>query len=472
MSNQKTPRPESLYGNSKPQTTPPPVPKRKESLPTPGVSNPVTLTVYQAHPSSSTERATVRFGPVLYSPAIKSNRLSIAENSPSSPSTSSSVVPSASLLIFSNNLNSIKSNIHNNNITATRMSQNQVEPMNTEAYPTTLAPSNSAAASNSTTLNSNSGSSLNVSSCSSTGTGINNPGLSQHIFEAKNLHRDSFKALYEFYQNGQLCDVEIQVGRRNIKCHKVVLACVSRYFRTMFSSEMKESRSSVIPIKDMDESAMKLLIDFAYTSKVLISIDNVQSLLYASSILQTEILAQACCDFMKNHLDANNCIGVRNFAEQHGRSELVRKTDQYVLSNFAAVVASSEYLTISAKYLETLISSTDLNVRGETEVYEAVIKWIKFEKDERKQYANKLMQNVRLPLLPAQYLVHTVCKEDIMRTDFGCRDLIDEAKLYHMSMSHVVPNLTLSKKLLPRKSCAGNVQKLLRYKPLYKYDVV
>ena len=51
------------------------------------------------------------------------------------------------------------------------------------------------------------------------------------VFEAKNLYNESFRVLHEFYQSGQLCDVELVVGNRCIKCHRVVLACVSRYFR-------------------------------------------------------------------------------------------------------------------------------------------------------------------------------------------------------------------------------------------------
>ena len=50
-----------------------------------------------------------------------------------------------------------------------------------------------------------------------------------YTYEAKNLYKESFKMLHEFYQNSQLCDVEIKVGEKAVKCHRVVLACVSRY---------------------------------------------------------------------------------------------------------------------------------------------------------------------------------------------------------------------------------------------------
>lgn len=234
-----------------------------------------------------------------------------------------------------------------------------------------------------------------------------------------------------------------------------MLACISRYFRSMFSSEMVESHKNVIEIKDIDENAMKLLIEFAYTAKVCITVENVQSLLYAASILQVEAVASACCDFMKNHLHPINCIGVRNFAEQHGRADLVCKTDQYILSNFSSVHESDEFLTITSKHFESLLSSVDLNVKNEVEVYEAVMKWVKHNVNDRKQYLCKLLQNVRLALLPPAYLLQTVSKDSLIKTDLGCRDLIDEAKAFHIGVKHMLPDVHLLPKTLPRKSCAG-----------------
>ena len=106
----------------------------------------------------------------------------------------------------------------------------------------------------------------------------------------------------------------LQCGKKTVSCHRVVLACISRYFRTMFTSDMKECKNEKITINDIDDHALVSLINFAYTAKIKITVDNVQSLLYASSILQVETVANACSDFMESHLDPPNCIGVYTFA--------------------------------------------------------------------------------------------------------------------------------------------------------------
>ena len=276
-----------------------------------------------------------------------------------------------------------------------------------------------------------------------------------YTFEAKSLSKESFRVLNEFYQKKLLCDVELKVGQKSFRCHRVVLACVSRYFRTMFTSEMAESRKTVIPIQDIEEKALEQLINFAYTAKVTLTTDTVQSLLYASSILQVETVAHACCEFMKTHLHPSNCIGIYTFAEQHGRTELMKRADQYIQDNFMAVVDSDEFLSMTFKHLESLVASTDLNVGNEEEVYQAVMKWIKHDINKRKQHLSKLISKVKLPLLPATYLMDKVATEDLLRRDMECRDFVDEAKYYQLSLAQVVPTMDLSDRIRPRKSCAG-----------------
>jgi len=57
----------------------------------------------------------------------------------------------------------------------------------------------------------------------------------------------------------------------------------------MFTSEMSECHSRTVTIYDVDEIAFVALIEFAYTSRITLTTDNVQTLLYACSILQVDI---------------------------------------------------------------------------------------------------------------------------------------------------------------------------------------
>lgn len=53
----------------------------------------------------------------------------------------------------------------------------------------------------------------------------------------------------------------------------------------MFTGELSESRQTEITIRDIDELAMELLIDFCYTSHIIVEESNVQTLLPAGECL-------------------------------------------------------------------------------------------------------------------------------------------------------------------------------------------
>lgn len=271
------------------------------------------------------------------------------------------------------------------------------------------------------------------------------------VFEAMDLHTESFRTLTEFFENDVFCDVEIKVGNKGFKCHRVILACVSEYFKTMFTTEMAESKRSVIQIKDIDEEALQSLIKFAYSAKILLSVDSVQSLLYASSILQIECVARACCEFMMAHLHPNNCIGVRAFATLHNRKELMNYADEYIKENFVECVESDEFVTMTHDHFEVILSSPDLNVRSETQVFEALMKWTNHDMATRKLQLAGLLSKLKLALLPADYLVKIVSANALIKGSLPCRDIVEDAKDYHISSTHPQQNI------IPRKSCAGVV---------------
>ncbi|KAL5012057.1 hypothetical protein ScPMuIL_010608 [Solemya velum] len=274
-------------------------------------------------------------------------------------------------------------------------------------------------------------------------------------FEARGHWKDCFRTLLDFYEKGQLCDIEIKVGEKSVKCHRTVLCCVSDYFRAMFLSDMAESTQKVVTIQDINESALEKLVRFAYTSRIQMTVETVQPLLYAASILQIECVARACCEFMKKHLHPTNCVGVHSFAEQHNRVELMKMADDYMSDKFLDVISNDEFKNVPFSLLEKLLSSADLNVQSEIQVYEAVMKWVQEDVETRKGHLPALMAKVKLPLLSPTYLMENVERNELMKKNLECRDYLDEAKHYQMSQVSLVPEVKATIRTRARKSYAG-----------------
>jgi kelch-like protein 20 len=98
--------------------------------------------------------------------------------------------------------------------------------------------------------------------------------------------------------------------------------------------------------------------------------------------------------------------------------------------NFQEVMTSEEYNLLPVSQLCDIISSDELNVRSEEQVFNAVMSWTKFNVAERRPYLSQVLQNVRMPLLNPKFLVGTVGSDLLIRGDESCRDLVDEAKNY------------------------------------------
>lgn len=153
--------------------------------------------------------------------------------------------------------------------------------------------------------------------------------------------RQTLEVINLLRKHRELCDVVLVVGAKKIYAHRVILSACSPYFRAMFTGELAESRQTEVVIRDIDERAMELLIDFAYTSQITVEEGNVQTLLPAACLLQLAEIQEACCEFLKRQLDPSNCLGIRAFADTHSCRELLRIADKFTQHNFQEVRSPS-----------------------------------------------------------------------------------------------------------------------------------
>ena len=251
----------------------------------------------------------------------------------------------------------------------------------------------------------------------------------------------------------KLCDVVLRIGGRDITTHRAVLAACSPYFYAMFTGDLAESRAKVVVMKDIHPDIMENLVEFAYTGRININVENVQALLATSSLIQFHEVGELCCKFLETQLDPSNCLGIRKFVEAHGCTNFLESVDRFVLQKFKEVVQSEEYNLLPGELLIKVLSSDDLNVNFEEEVYESVLKWVNFNITERSKLLPQILEHVRLPLVSKDYLLSKIDHEPLVRLNMACRDLLDEAKNFYL-----VPDRRAqmrNKRTKPRKSTVG-----------------
>ncbi|XP_030168653.1 kelch-like protein 2 isoform X4 [Lynx canadensis] len=244
--------------------------------------------------------------------------------------------------------------------------------------------------------------------------------------------KKAFKVMNELRSQNLLCDVTIVAEDMEISAHRVVLAACSPYFHAMFTGEMSESRAKRVRIKEVDGWTLRMLIDYVYTAEIQVTEENVQVLLPAAGLLQLQDVKKTCCEFLESQLHPVNCLGIRAFADMHACTDLLNKANTYAEQHFADVVLSEEFLNLGIEQVCSLISSDKLTISSEEKVFEAVIAWVNHDKDVRQEFMARLMEHVRLPLLPREYLVQRVEEEALVKNSSACKDYLIEAMKYHL----------------------------------------
>ncbi len=264
---------------------------------------------------------------------------------------------------------------------------------------------------------------------------------------------EAFGRMLQMREEQKLCDVILDVGGREIHAHRLVLAASSQYFYSMFIGDMLESRQPRVELKGVDPEALQTLVEFAYSSKLEITVSNVQSLMTAASLFDFPAVFEAASKFLVGQLHPSNCLGIRSFARTHGSNSLFTAAGEYFRNHFMDAVKNEEFLNLSAEDLAFLLDSDEVNVRSEEDVYRAVDSWVLHDPDGRKDTLPSLLQHVRLPLLATPFLTQHVESNKFIRKSLECRDLLDQAKNFHLMPEQFCQSMLV--RFRPRKSTVG-----------------
>ncbi|NXD15236.1 KLH30 protein, partial [Nothocercus nigrocapillus] len=232
------------------------------------------------------------------------------------------------------------------------------------------------------------------------------------------------EGLQRLRANPKLSDVTLLVGGREFPCHRGVLALCSHYFDAMFSGNFVESITARVEIKDVDPGALEVLLDFAYTGKITINQANVEGLIRTSNQLHFPTIQKVCSRYLRQQMDATNCLGICEFGESHGCPEVSSKAWAFLQENFEAVSQQEEFLQLSKERLATYLSKDQLQVQEEQSLAEAVLRWVRYDTEPRAQFLPELLELAHLVSLPDQYLQNLLAAEPLVRDSDASKAVI------------------------------------------------
>ncbi|KAK3578052.1 hypothetical protein CHS0354_039611 [Potamilus streckersoni] len=283
----------------------------------------------------------------------------------------------------------------------------------------------------------------------------NTPKMDEYgdAFHSMNHSERMMKKMESYMGKKQLCDVVLIAGQRRIPAHRLVLSAASDYFAAMFTNDVREASMEEIKMKDVDPDALAAIVTFAYTGSIDLREDTVESLLSTACMLQLSEVVEACCNFLMKQLHPSNCIGIRQFADAQGCTDLFKVANNFVTEKFSEVMQTQEFLILPPEEICKLLASDDLNVQNEEIIYQALLMWAKHDLQNRKKYIPKLFSHIRLPLLSPQFIADHVETNLLFKDNKECQALIMEAMKYHLLPER--RSSFQSPRTKPRKSTVG-----------------
>ena len=110
---------------------------------------------------------------------------------------------------------------------------------------------------------------------------------SQPQHKYKNMMMDSKigDGLQEMRHKMMFCDVSLVADNVDIPAHRNILASSSKYFSRLLTGSFVEKDKFSISINDVKPEILTSLVDYIYSSEIIITKDNVEQLFITSKML-------------------------------------------------------------------------------------------------------------------------------------------------------------------------------------------
>lgn len=262
---------------------------------------------------------------------------------------------------------------------------------------------------------------------------VQSPEHSKFVLQDPGYSHDILTKVNSLRTEKVFTDATLCVGHEEFFCHRNILAASSPYFRAMFTSELREGLETRVSFNEISPWILKRIIEYVYTGKLEITVDNAQEMLAAGSLFQYPSIVEACCEFLKHQLHSTNCLGIEEFAQLHNCQTLQEEANKYTLDNFSSVVCGDEFCHISIDRLIQYLNSDYIDVQNEETVYDAVMTWLKYDLDERQCFMYEALEHVRLPVIDLNCL-KAMEQDKLIRSCEKCLLLVKEAQEQHESI--------------------------------------
>uniref|UniRef100_A0A8C7YTG1 Kelch-like family member 40b n=1 Tax=Oryzias sinensis TaxID=183150 RepID=A0A8C7YTG1_9TELE len=234
--------------------------------------------------------------------------------------------------------------------------------------------------------------------------------------------------LFDLLENDKLVDCVLKIKDKEFPCHRLVLCACSSYFRSIFLSDLEESKKREIVLEDVEPGVMGLILKYLYTSKINVTEQNVQDIFAVANIYQIPSIFTVCVSFLQKRLSLSNCLAVFRLGLMLDCPRLAVSARNYACERFQLISRDEDFLQLFSSELAAILTNDNLNVETEEAVFEALMNWVSKDIENREKELPGLLDCVRLRLVTDDYLKEKVEKHKLISANPELRQKIQLVK--------------------------------------------
>lgn len=112
-------------------------------------------------------------------------------------------------------------------------------------------------------------------------------------------------------EDGLFADVIVTVDSKEFQLHRLVLSAQSSFFRSMFTSNLREAYDRNIELKDVSAHVFQSLVDYIYHGTIKLQVENLQDTYEMADMYQLIALFEECSRFLSRTVEIKNCLQVK-----------------------------------------------------------------------------------------------------------------------------------------------------------------
>ena len=240
-------------------------------------------------------------------------------------------------------------------------------------------------------------------------------------------HRlDLLERLDALRRKETFCDVTVAVNGKEFKAYKVILAAASPFFLSLLENDMRERNEQRIEIRleEATASVMEDVLQYIYTGNVSVTEESCHNLIATADYLLLPGLKTLAVEFLKEKVTVQNCVFNYYFASKYHCTELTEICCSVINLNFSDVLKTDDFLNLDMKQVMEWVSSDDINVRAEEEVFTGIVDWVSHHRSEREVCFPDLIRQVRLRPSSQDILLKKLVNEDLVTTNIECMNFV------------------------------------------------